>query len=100
MSTEVEKIIQERGNSYGSYRENAALVCDIMSILRRTHDGAYQRLLPYEQDALHMKVHKIARIIGSASVGNPASAREDSWNDSAGYSSLVVREIKKEGVPF
>ena len=82
------EVLNERAKTHGSYRENAALVQRLKSEVRQT-DGWY-KLDAYEQEAIDMIFHKMARII----TGNPKFI--DSWRDIAGYAQLVIDETEKD----
>ena len=77
-------ILKERGERYGIFRMNAALSQSLKHAMAG-HDN-WERLSPHQKEALHMIVHKIARIIN----GDPNYA--DSWHDIAGFAMLAVEE--------
>ena len=88
MSNNLNSILQDRGNRYGSFRNNAQIAQNIKSIM---HGSANWNTMPdYMKESLHMIAHKISRILeGDYNY-------YDSWVDIAGYATLVVEEIQVE----
>lgn len=83
----VENILNERQKTHGEFATHAAISQDLKRVLVK-HGGG--RLSDAQAEALGMICHKIARILN----GNPN--HKDHWDDIAGYSTLVAREIEKE----
>lgn len=80
-------ILKERGKSYGDFQTQANL-CQVLTGTVYQHFAKLhppeQRLPNYMAEAIHMICNKLARIAN----GDPT--HEDSWQDIAGYSQLVV----------
>ena len=79
--------LDEREEEYGEYHELAILLESIIEVY--TCSSNYLRLKPYQRVALYMDAMKTVRILN----GNPDNI--DSWHDKAGYSELVVKELRK-----
>ena len=90
-STDIEKVLIERGNRYGEFNEHAQIAQDLKTIMHDTQ--SWDKLLPDMKEALDMIQHKIARILN----GDPHY--QDSWVDIAGYSKLVADGLKKAENP-
>ena len=88
MSSDINNILQVRGNRYGSFQSNAQIAQNIKSIM---HGSTNWDTMPdYMKESLHMIAHKISRILeGDYNY-------DDSWVDIAGYATLVVEEIHNE----
>ena len=84
MTQTLPEILKERGERYGIFRMNAALSQNLKQVMAG-HDN-WERLSPHQKEALHMIVHKIARIIN----GDPN--HRDGWVDISGYATLVAEE--------
>lgn len=84
----VDKTLNERGGRYGRFADVAAISSSIKHIIRSS-DG-WQRLRPYQKEALDMIANKMARIVN----GDPDYV--DSWHDVAGYATLVEQELKND----
>jgi hypothetical protein len=85
--TEIEKTLAERGQNYGRFEDHARIARSLKTVMR--HTRVWTKLAPFQQEALDMIVHKIARILN----GNPDYV--DSWVDIAGYSTLVADILEK-----
>lgn len=83
----VEEVLQERGNRYGSFDDNANLTQSLKRQMRLTN--GWYNLTDVQAEALEMIIHKIARII----VGDGGYI--DSWRDICGFSQLVIDKLKK-----
>lgn len=82
----IEKILQERGDRYGSFDTHAKISQELKNVMFcRT---AWQSLEPDQKEALEMTVHKIARILN----GDPNYI--DNWDDIAGYATLVANRLR------
>lgn len=89
---ELSKILQDRGEQYGSFYENGTVSQELKEIMRSTDNWA--KLLPDQREALEMISHKAARILN----GDPDHL--DSWSDIAGYAQLVAdRLAANDGCP-
>jgi hypothetical protein len=89
---QISKILDERGNRYGSFDSHAHLTM-ILKIAIEDHIKKYRQepILSADQyEALHMICHKIGRIVN----GDPNYA--DSWIDIAGYAKLVSDRLQLE----
>lgn len=85
--TEIDKILEERGQSYGKFEDQAKIARSLKRTMR--HTRGWPTLEPFHQEALDMIAHKIARILN----GNPNYV--DSWTDIAGYASLVANILDR-----
>ena len=83
----VSSTISERGENYGSFTTGAATMQALKETLRA--NPGYERLEPYQREALDMIMHKASRIVN----GNPNYI--DSWRDISGFSQLVCDELEK-----
>jgi hypothetical protein len=86
--TDINEIIKERGNNYGKFQDHASISQQIKNIMWLCDN--WDTLDPYHKEALEMIAHKIARILN----GNPDY--QDSWDDIAGYATLVSKIIVGE----
>lgn len=89
----VQEILKERGKNYGSFETHANLSQTLYAVLLKHRHDLYpkEKQLPnYMKESLGMICHKLARIIN----GDPMY--DDSWQDIAGYSQLVVDILQKE----
>jgi hypothetical protein len=87
---EVDAILNERGNTYGSFETVAGTAQDIKSLIHTALIGNPTVLDADQVEALDMIATKIARILN----GNPDHV--DSWIDIAGYATLVADRLKGE----
>ena len=87
MSSEISKVLAERGANYGDFALVAFRSQQIQNYLR-THDLEKQ-YTPMQREALQMIASKLARIV----IGNPN--HRDSWIDIAGYAKLAADSIGK-----
>jgi len=83
----VESILTERAKTHGDFTDNARIAQDLKRIVH-TQVG-WDKLTDVQREALHMILHKIARIMG----GNPNV--KDHWDDIAGYAKLASERIKE-----
>lgn len=88
MTTEVDKILEERGSRYGLFVDQARISQSLKFIATNELIGNGKILSTSQQEALDMIFHKIARILN----GDPNYA--DSWVDIAGYAKLVADELE------
>lgn len=82
----LESILKERGDNYGSYHTHANLTQTLNNIILNHFVNMHpkEQMPHFMAETIHMICHKLARIVN----GNPLY--EDSWQDIAGYSQLVV----------
>ena len=85
MQKAVADTLAERGSNYGSFDRQAC----IAQALKRTaeHTPGWQRMGPDQREAVHMILHKLARLLN----GNPDHV--DSWHDIQGYAALVEARL-------
>ncbi len=81
----IDKILAERAQTHGSFKEHAAVTQELKDAMRR-RDG-WAKLTHSQREALEMVAHKIGRILS----GNPHF--EDHWDDCQGYLRLVSIEL-------
>jgi hypothetical protein len=84
----VTKILEERGNRYGTFESNSELTQAFQRAFQRS--PSWERMNDYQREGLEMIAHKISRILN----GDPNY--DDSWVDIAGYAQLVVDAIRYE----
>lgn len=87
--------LEERGEKYGDWKNHAQISQDIQNAiirgwLKRDDERDWSEVPAYMSESLTMIAQKIGRIIN----GDPYY--EDSWQDIAGYATLVVNQLKKE----
>lgn len=96
MSEQIKQILDQRGQKYGPFEDHARITCDIKRII---HEGleSNEHFLAMERsqrvvilEAADMIAHKIGRIVN----GDPAYL--DSWDDIAGYATLVSKYFSTE----
>lgn len=83
---DIESLLDERGQTHGSFSHSAATV-QLIKQRMRSEDG-WRDLLAAQKEALEMIAHKIGRILH----GNPHEP--DHWRDIAGYATLAAREVE------
>ena len=88
MSTDVSKVLDERGTRYGKFTGHAEVTQQMKKMLRHYLKDREKSLAPDQQEALDMICHKIGRIVN----GDPDYA--DSWIDIAGYAKLVADRLE------
>lgn len=94
----MQDILKERGSNYGSFHTQANLSQTLKAIFEQHYASVHpnEPMPQFMMEAVHMILHKLARIAN----GNPYY--DDSWQDVAGYSQLVVdilqqaKEVTKE----
>ena len=85
----IEKTLQERQKTHGSFSTHAA-ISQLLTGAMRSREG-WERLEDDQKEALEMIAHKIARILN----GNPNV--HDHWHDISGYATLVAEQcVEKE----
>lgn len=80
----VDKILDQRHETYGAFMDVAAVSCMLRAIIRDRHPD----LMADQEEALTMICNKIARIVN----GDPNHI--DSWKDLAGYATLVSDRLE------
>jgi hypothetical protein len=84
---DIERLLQERGKTHGQYSDHARITQRTKSLWRE-HPG-WAGLTFSQRETLDMIAHKVGRILS----GNPN--HQDHWDDIAGYSTLVSKEIHR-----
>ncbi len=84
----VDTLLQERAQSYGTFVSLAKTAQEFKSVLYRELGSRNKRLADDQAEALDMIIHKIARII------NGDANHIDSWADIAGYAKLVAERLQ------
>lgn len=84
----VDTLLQERAQSYGTFVSLAKTAQEFKSVLYRELGSRNKRLADDQAEALDMIIHKIARII------NGNADHVDSWADIAGYAKLVAERLQ------
>lgn len=83
--TDTRAILEERGAVYGDFLAQAQITGDLKMVMHARLGWA--KLSPDMEEALDMIAVKIARILN----GNPRHT--DSWDDIAGYATLVADRL-------
>ena len=84
--TGIDATLEERGGRYGLFSGHARITWNIKRAMAESPN--WGKLTDAQHEALEMIAHKIGRILN----GDPDYA--DSWNDIAGYATLVQRIIE------
>lgn len=84
---DLDQILRERGEQYGPFATHAKIAQDIKRAMFGKSSPP-DKLGDDQREALEMIAHKIARIIN----GNHNLV--DSWDDIAGYATLVAKRLK------
>lgn len=87
--TELEAIIEQRGNAYGDFRTQGIIAQELKDVVRTLPNWAF--LQAHQRESMEMIMHKIARIMN----GDPN--HRDSWVDIAGYAQIVADRIVERG---
>lgn len=92
--TSIAATLEQRGSSYGEFKDNAAVTQGLMNHLRLHSISFGNPLSDTDEEAMHMVCHKIARTVcGHGEV-------VDNWHDQAGYAKLArVMHEKPAVVP-
>lgn len=85
MTTEQEKVSEERGKSYGDFGK-MAIVAQKLKFIAVTKD-----MTSVQRESMELICTKIARLVN----GDPC--HRDSWFDIGAYAMLVVNNMDKEG---
>jgi hypothetical protein len=88
MNTNVDEVLNERGDRYGKFVGHAKVSQELKQVLWNRLAERADNLAPDQMEALDMICHKIARIVN----GDPNYA--DSWVDIAGYAKLVADRLE------
>lgn len=87
----IKQILTERTINYGEFKDQARYSQALKEVLHKAMQERYHLekvcFQNYQQEALEMILHKIARIIN----GDPNY--KDSWVDIVGYAQLVVDRL-------
>jgi hypothetical protein len=86
--SKVDTILDTRQTQYGLFINGATVMIKLKSVLQQHCDLVGTRFEPDQEEAMHMIVHKIGRIVN----GNPDNV--DSWRDIAGYATLVADRLE------
>ena len=84
----IDAILKERGSRYGSFLRHANVTQEIKYSIRLGENWSHMR--NDQKEALEMIAHKIGRIV------NGDQNHRDSWDDIAGYATLVSRNIEPQ----
>lgn len=82
----INDILSERGQDYGDFTTQAIISQNLKEVMWNT--PGWNRLQPFQKEALEMIQHKIARTLN----GNPN--KKDTWDDKSGYAKLAADRIK------
>ena len=82
----IDKVLTERGNRYGAFKDGANIMQQLKAVMRST-DG-WERLTDSQKEALEMIQHKIGRVLN----GDPTYV--DNFIYISGYSQLIVSELE------
>lgn len=85
ITTDTQSLIAERGERYGKFADNAAIMRQLKNVMHNT--PGWSRLSDSQKEALDMITHKIGRMLN----GDPDY--DDNWKDIAGYATLVADEL-------
>ena len=82
----IDKILEERGKNYGSFKDHAQIAQAFKRIMQGTPN--WESIPRDQQESLEMIAHKVARIL------NGNSNYKDSWVDIAGYAQLISNNLE------
>lgn len=82
---DVNSTIEERGHSYGEYKDGAQIAMDLFEVAQEA--PSYRKMDAGQRYAMFMFCAKMARVLN----GDPN--HKDSWHDIAGYATLVEERI-------
>ena len=86
---DTKEMLKARGNRYGRFDGHAIVTYGLKREMKRSRQ--WENLPVDMKEALDMIAHKIGRILN----GDPEY--DDSWRDIAGYATLIVQRLNKEG---
>ncbi len=90
--TDINALLNERGERYGTFTGHAALTQHLKSVIRQALIERKKTLADDQTEALEMICHKIGRIV------NGDSNYVENYRDIAGYATLVAdRLFETEG---
>lgn len=84
----VEEILKERGESYGSFIRHSQIAQALKEVAK--YDTNWLDLPQIQKEALEMIFHKIARIL------NGDYTLVDNYADIAGYATLVAKDMERQ----
>jgi len=84
---DINNTLNERGSRYGDFTSHAVITQNLKRVMVDT--AGWRKLSDDKKEALEMIAHKIGRILN----GDPEY--DDSWIDIAGYSQLIVNNLRK-----
>ncbi len=84
-----EKLLEERGSRYGDFATHALITQSLKNTFYQLSPSV-GKLTPAMCEAIDMIFHKLGRI------GNGDPTYVDSWDDIAGYATLVSKAIEKD----
>ena len=84
----VDQILAQRGERYGLFAEHARITQNMKVAMADSPN--WEKLSADKKECLEMVAHKIGRILN----GDPEY--KDSWDDMAGYSTLVAKNLAGE----
>jgi len=90
----IAELLTERGKRYGEFFGHAEVTMQLKSVIRSFCADRDRRLKCDQEEALDMICHKIGRILN----GDPDYV--DSWDDIAGYATLVADRLRRNANPF
>jgi len=82
MTTDVAKVLAERGSNYGRYDIQTQISQSLKRVME--HTPRWSDLTDYQRDCLEMWAVKVSRVLN----GNPNYV--DNWRDMEGYARLVA----------
>jgi len=85
-----EELLNQRETTHGAFKHHAFCTQLLKTVISNTLDMSKAELSYQQQEAVDMICHKLGRI----AAGNPDT--KDHWDDIAGYSSLVSRELVED----
>lgn len=87
-TTPLAEILEERGESYGDWRDQSNLAQDMKT---PCHDHPnWHKLKPYQRECVDMILLKISRAVN----GDPMKL--DTWQDIEGYASITVGRMEQD----
>jgi len=89
MRSDVINTLDQRGNRYGDFRDNAE-VSQRLQAAMRYDEAKWYEMEPMHREALTAIAQKIARILN----GDPNYV--DNWHDIQGYARLVEERLPRE----
>lgn len=92
--SDIKEMLTERGKRYGKFLSHADVTMQLKKVIRSFCADRDRRLQHDQEEALDMICHKIGRIVN----GDPDYV--DSWDDIAGYATLVADRLREPRDPF